>query len=50
MTDIASYLGLPERPTAQIADQVGVSRMPVSRLISRSLATLRRHHSDDSAF
>ncbi|MGW0217356.1 sigma-70 family RNA polymerase sigma factor, partial [Micromonospora chokoriensis] len=34
---------------AQIADQVGVSQMHVSRLITRSLTTLRRHLSDDSA-
>ncbi|MGW3892703.1 RNA polymerase sigma factor SigF [Micromonospora chokoriensis] len=33
---------------AQIADQVGVSQMHVSRLITRSLATLRRHLSDGS--
>ncbi|MEU8217334.1 SigB/SigF/SigG family RNA polymerase sigma factor [Micromonospora taraxaci] len=33
---------------AEIADRVGVSQMHVSRLITRSLATLRRHLSDDS--
>ncbi|MET8229815.1 RNA polymerase sigma factor SigF [Micromonospora sp. NPDC005298] len=34
---------------SQIADKIGVSQMHVSRLITRSLATLRRHLSDDSA-
>ncbi|WP_406077514.1 SigB/SigF/SigG family RNA polymerase sigma factor [Micromonospora sp. NBC_00858] len=35
---------------AQIADRIGVSQMHVSRLITRSLAALRRHLSDDNAF
>ncbi|MGC4745534.1 RNA polymerase sigma factor SigF [Micromonospora sp. DT201] len=37
---------------AQIADRMGVSQMHVSRLITRSLATLRHHlaNSDHSAF
>ncbi|MDG4778889.1 RNA polymerase sigma factor SigF [Micromonospora sp. WMMD961] len=35
---------------AQIAEQVGVSQMHVSRLITRSLATLRRHLTADNAF
>nr|WP_232521400.1 SigB/SigF/SigG family RNA polymerase sigma factor [Micromonospora phaseoli] len=34
---------------AQIAEQVGVSQMHVSRLITRALATLRHHLSDDRA-
>ncbi|MET8119414.1 RNA polymerase sigma factor SigF [Micromonospora sp. NPDC005189] len=34
----------------QIAERIGVSQMHVSRLITRSLATLRRHLSEDSAF
>ncbi|MGI5525269.1 RNA polymerase sigma factor SigF [Micromonospora sp. CA-259024] len=33
----------------QIADRIGVSQMHVSRLITRSLATLRHHLSDRSA-
>lgn len=35
---------------AQIAERIGVSQMHVSRLITRSLAALRHHLSDDSAF
>ncbi|WP_406075715.1 SigB/SigF/SigG family RNA polymerase sigma factor [Micromonospora sp. NBC_01638] len=35
---------------AQIADRIGVSQMHVSRLITRSLATLRHHLVDVSAF
>ncbi|MEU7917882.1 RNA polymerase sigma factor SigF [Micromonospora zamorensis] len=35
---------------SQIADRVGVSQMHVSRLINRSLATLRRHLSGDNSF
>ncbi|MBM0230733.1 SigB/SigF/SigG family RNA polymerase sigma factor [Micromonospora sp. STR1_7] len=34
---------------AQIADRIGISQMHVSRLITRSLATLRHHLSDDGA-
>ncbi|WP_410810064.1 SigB/SigF/SigG family RNA polymerase sigma factor [Micromonospora sp. 067-2] len=34
---------------AQIADQIGVSQMHVSRLITRALATLRHHLSEDLA-
>ncbi|MEU8180069.1 RNA polymerase sigma factor SigF [Micromonospora sp. NPDC049044] len=35
---------------SQIAERVGVSQMHVSRLINRSLATLRRHLSGDNSF
>jgi len=34
---------------AQIAEQIGISQMHVSRLITRALATLRRHLDDNDA-